>query len=269
MITIHDIFSLCGKNYWKEWGQQSNVSKINVLLAPIFEKMILRLKHDSIHTVSQATENDLIKFGAKGSIHVIPNSIEIFDILPVEEISHQFAYIGRLVFYKNLEIVIKAIKILEEKYPKIKLVIAGGGPHKQNLEFMVNNLNLHNNIEFRGYVTQEEKLKLLSESKALVFPSLCEGFGLVILEAFAQRKPVLVSDIPPLSDIVSNENTGLVIESHDEHKWAQKLSEIIEFPDRTKKMGYAGREILEKKYNIENMKKMVLEMYGDIIKMKP
>ncbi|MGI0010214.1 MAG: glycosyltransferase family 4 protein, partial [Nitrosopumilaceae archaeon] len=41
ITTVHDVFSLCGKNYWKMWGAQSDVSKLNVLLAPFFEKLMI------------------------------------------------------------------------------------------------------------------------------------------------------------------------------------------------------------------------------------
>src|SRR5438093_3689023 len=50
ITTIHDVYSLY-EDFWKQWGRQSNVSKLNVLLAPFFEKMIIRLKYAAIHTV--------------------------------------------------------------------------------------------------------------------------------------------------------------------------------------------------------------------------
>ena len=59
ITTIHDVFSLCGKNYWKKWGKQSDVSKINVYLAPFFEKLVMKLRLSCIHTVSDASKDDL------------------------------------------------------------------------------------------------------------------------------------------------------------------------------------------------------------------
>lgn len=265
ITTIHDIFSLCGKKYWKCWGKQNNVSRLNVLLAPFFEKMILKLKHHAIHTVSEATESDLIKFGAKKPIYVIPNSIEIMEPFKSESIPFQFIYVGRLVFYKNLEIIIKAIKIVKERHTNITLIIVGVGPHKDNLEKMVSDLNLRDNIKFIGFADTKKKIELIATSQALLFPSLCEGFGLVILEAFAQKKPVLVSNVRPLSDIVTDKVTGFVISPYDEIKWAEMLIEIIQNPENAAKMGYAGYEILQSKYTIKNMQNKILEMYNDLI----
>ena len=80
--------------------------------------MIIKLRHDAIHTVSEATENDLIKFGAKKPIYVIHNAIKDNKFKKLEKISFQFLFVGRLVFYKNLEVVIKAVNIVKKRYPQ-------------------------------------------------------------------------------------------------------------------------------------------------------
>lgn len=265
ITTIHDVFSLCGRQYWKLWGRQTNVSKISVFFAPHFEKMIIRLKHKAIHTVSETTKEDLIKFGSKESIYVIPNGIEIDNIKSYEPRPFQFVYIGRLVFYKNLEVAIKAIAIVKESFPNIRLIIAGGGPHKENLEKLVNDLKLQQNVKLVGYVSEKEKEILLGTSHGLVFPSLCEGFGIVILEAFVQRKPVLVSNIRPLSDIVTNNVTGFVISPHDENEWAKAFMYVIENPEKSSQIGETGRKELEKTYSFENMKEKILKMYNELV----
>src|SRR5690348_2161335 len=212
IVTVHDVFSLCGRDYWKKWGAQSNVSKLNVWLAPFFEKIMIKMRHDCIHTVSESSRDDLLKFGAKKPIYVIHNSIETnIENKITTPNPLQFVYIGRLVFYKNLEVIIKAINIAKKVEPKIKLIIAGDGPHRKTLEVLTKKLQLENNVEIRGYVSVDEKSRLIATSNALLFPSLCEGFGLVILEAFSQERPVLVSNIRPMSDIVTHEKNGYVL----------------------------------------------------------
>jgi len=266
VTTIHDVFSLCGKDYWKLWGKQNDVSKINVWLAPFFEKQMIKFKQNCIHTVSDATKDDLLHFGAKKPIYVIPNSVEIpqnSDNTPVN--LFQFIYVGRLVFYKNLEVVIKAINLAKKIEPKIKLIIVGGGPHRKTLEDLSKKLGLESHIEFKGYVSAAEKAKLITSSCALVFPSLCEGFGIVILEAFSQKKPVLVSNVRPMSDIVSNGENGYVLDPHDETKWALVLEELIENPDKGIKFGIHGNKILKQKYTLENLYEKIFKMYNDAL----
>jgi len=261
VMTVHDIFSLCGKNYWKKWGEQANVSRLNVMLAPIFEKFMVKLKHECVHTVSNTTKEDLLKFGEKKPIYVIHNSIDETQIVSDAVNPLQFVYVGRLVFYKNLEVVIKAIGILKKIYQNIKLVIAGDGPHRKPLEELVDELGLESNIEFLGYVSHDEKMRLISNSSAFVFPSLCEGFGIVILEAFSQKRPVLVSNIKPMSDIVNNKKNGFVLDPHDETVWAECILKLIKNPSETLEMGQEGNKLLADFYGQDLMYDKIIEMY--------
>ena len=170
ITTIHDIFSLGGEDFWKKWGEQSDISKLNVKIAPLFEKVLVKLKHNCIHTVSETTKDDLIKFGVKKPIYVIPNFIQNQSCLNLQPNRNQFIFVGRLVFYKNLEVVLKAIKIIKDDFPEIKLIIVGDGPFKNKLQDLVKKLNINSNVKFTGYVSNEEKSKLISESNALVLP---------------------------------------------------------------------------------------------------
>lgn len=270
ITTIHDVFSLCGKNYWKMWGAQSDVSKINVLLAPIFEKLLIKLKLACIHTVSEATRDDLIRFGAKKPVYVIHNAIEETPTYQKEATNpFQFIYVGRLVFYKNLEVAIKAVGIAKKIEPKIKLVIVGGGPHKKSLLELTKSLGLESNVEFKGYVEANEKIKLVATSSALVFPSLCEGFGLVILEAFSQNKPVLVPKIRPMSDIVTHGKNGYLLDPHDENDWAEHFIKFIKNPQEAKSMGENGNNLLHTSFNEELMFQKIIKMYDEFKSLKP
>ena len=123
---------------------------------------------------------------------------------------------------------------------------------------------MEKNIEFKGYVTAEEKSNIIAESGALVFPSLCEGFGLVILEAYEQKKPVLVSDVRPMSDIVSNGTTGYVLDPHDEKAWAQCILDIIKNPSQASTVGQNGYQKLITSYNQESMYQKVVRMYQEV-----
>ena len=265
ITTIHDVFSLCGKKFWKMWGKQGNISRLNVFLAPFFEKMTIKLRHDAIHTVSEATKDDLTEFGATRPIYVIPNSIEINNIEKTSVHPFQFTYLGRLVFYKNLEVVIRAIQIAKKSFPEIILIIAGGGPHRASLERLVSDLKLQDNIKFVGFVSDKEKMELLSTSQALVFPSLCEGFGLVILESFSCGRPVIVSNMRPLSDIIDDKKDGLVVDANDEKKWAEAIISLIQYPENTTNMGLQGKKKLEAKFRKDEMINKIESMYHDVI----
>jgi len=264
IMTIHDVFSLYDKDFWKKWSKQAGVSKTSSILIPFFEKLMIHFRHNVVHTVSDATKDDLTKLGERKPIYVIENSVESFSLDSNIENPYQIIYVGRLVFYKNLEVVLKAIPIIKQKIPKIKLVIVGGGPYKKNLESLIKKLDINENVDLKGYLKTQEKHRLISQSLALVLPSVCEGFGLVILEAFSQSKPVIVSNVRPMSDIVQNNETGYVMDPHDEKAWADCIIKILQNPELAKKMGEKGRKVLDTKYTQEIMYEKLIKMYNHV-----
>lgn len=265
IITIFDIFSQNGKDFWKKWIKQTNVSKINAILVPWFEKILMRTRHDAIYTISDASKEDILKMHAKKPIYNIPPSIEDTIKLNEKIIPSQFICISRLVFYKNLEVIIKAISVVIKSIPQCKLIIIGDGPHKESLQKLVKKLELEKNIIFKGYATSEEKMKMVSESNAMLFPSTIEGFGLVILEAFSQNKPVLVSNIRPMSDIINHEKTGFVLDSNDEKIWAEYILRLVKNPQESQKMGENGNQELKTKYNQEIFYQRLISMYQSVL----
>jgi len=266
ITAIWDIFTLCGKDYWSKWAKQSGVSKIHEIIGPKFEKFILKIPSNVIHTISEATKEDLINFGSTKPIHVILPSIESVGKVDTELNPLQFVCVGRLVFYKNIEVLIRAFVKVKKIEPNAKLIIIGGGPHRNILKNLTREQGLENTIEFRGFVKEKEKIQIISESNSLLFPSLCEGFGLVILEAFSQSKSVMVSNFRPMSDIVENEKTGYVIDSQNDTRWAEKILNLIKNPDESKRMGENGYSNLKGKYSQNTMYDRILEMYNDVIK---
>jgi len=133
------------------------------------------------------------------------------------------------------------------------------------LEDITQNLGIESNVEFKDYVNAEEKFRLISKSNALLFPSLCEGFGLVILEAFSQTKPVLVSNVRPLSDIVSHGKTGYVLDPNDENVWAEHILKLAKNPQESERIGKNGNELLKTKYNQNLMFEKIMKMYNDVL----
>ena len=264
--VIHDIYQLCMEDYWKKWGSQKNVSTFNSFVGPFFEKSLLKLRHACIHTVSEASKEDLLRLGAKKKIYPIHNSIEIKEVKKSKVNPFQFVFVGRIVFYKNLEVVIKAISKIINDVPEIKFIIIGDGPHREKLEDLVKKLDLDPNVIFKGHSSEVEKNSIISSSNALLFPSLCEGFGLVILESFAHMRPVFTSKIRPMSDIVVHNFSGYVIDPYDENAWAKLILESIHNPQKTNEMGKNGKISLDSKYSKETMYHKIIKMYSDVQK---
>lgn len=263
-ITIHGVRPL------KSGALQERLkkSKINSSAISFVSKFIFYLKSSAIHTVSKATKDDLFKLGIKKPIYIIPNAIKVNEPQQIETNPFQLVHVSRLVDYKNIQTAINAINIVKKNFPKVSLYVLGEGPYRDTLEELVTTLDLKDNVIFKGHVSDEVKTKLVASSQALLFPSINEGFGMVILEAFEQKKPVLVSNIRPMSDIVENKKTGLVISPFDEQEWANSIEHIFRHPQKAESMGLAGRCLLEERYNQEKYAQQIITMYEKIIKNK-
>jgi glycosyltransferase involved in cell wall biosynthesis len=181
--------------------------------------------------------------------HHAANTNQTLSARKLEESSAVF--IGRLISYKNVDTVIKAFKIVVRSLPNVKLVIVGDGTYKESLRKEA--ASIENNVIFTGRVTQEEKASALKNSAFMVFPSLHEGFGIVILEAFSCGRPVLVSDIRPPSDIVKNNYTGYVIPAFDVDEWAAKMIHLFQNTKKQQELGTNALREYYEKYGLENV----------------
>lgn len=263
VMTIHDLHAIS--------GNEINTLKIDLLqklkssARYFLEKAMIKSKANVIHTVSEATRDDLIKFGATKPMFVVPLGIILREPMKSKKIAFQFVNLGRLLFYKNVQVAIKAIKIVKYSFPDIKMIIIGDGNYKNKLEELVKNLELQKNIIFKGQIENDEKNQIIASSQALIFPSIKEGFGIVILEAFMHKIPVLVSDVRPQSDIVEHQKTGLTISPNDENEWAKAIEFILKNPQDALKMGENARDVLEEKYSYEVMKDKIIRIYSELL----
>jgi len=145
-------------------------------------------------------------------------------------------YIGRLhIKNKGLDTLLAAMKGHD-----IKLLIAGRGHDEACLKQMIIRSSLKN-VTLAGFVGENEKIHLLQNTQALVLPSRFEGWGIVVLEAAACGKPVIVSDIPELQYAV-DAGFGISFKTGDAQDLAQKIKFLIENAPRRIEMGQKARE---------------------------
>jgi glycosyltransferase involved in cell wall biosynthesis len=268
--TIHAIFTNSSGDFWKKWAAQNNVSRTSSIIGPLFEKITVKMPVDIIHTVSNASKDGIINFNAKSSsnIVVIPNGINLndYDCVGFEKDYQNYVlFIGRLVFLKNLDVVISAFKDVVRKLPNAKLILVGDGPMRGKWEKMVSELHLDQNIEFTGYIPHEQKyFELLSKCSLLLLPSVIEAFGLVLLEAFAMSKPVLVSEQRAFYEIVDDGVDGFILPTHDASKWAEKIIFLLSNKTICQDMGNKGRLKVESKFNIDNVVNKMESLYTQL-----
>lgn len=254
IITVHDVYFNEGKGrFWESWSKHVQLGPMGSIAGKIIEQIVIRLKPTLFHAVSHSTRSDMLRaVRLKVPVAVVPNAINLEEYpLQVDNKSKsaQAIYIGRLVFYKNLGTLLQAFRDVTASVKDAQLVIVGDGPLRRWLVEEIGRLGLANRVRLAGVVRQYDKLELLKESNFLVQPSLVEGFGMVILEAFATGRPVLVSRIPALEELVREGVEGFTFSPFDVDELALKMRLLFENKNLCTDMGRMGRDKVERSYS--------------------
>jgi cellulose synthase/poly-beta-1,6-N-acetylglucosamine synthase-like glycosyltransferase/glycosyltransferase involved in cell wall biosynthesis len=193
-------------------------------------------------TVSQSSKEAMEKLPLKGKIFVAPPGVNLANLIPREKSQNPLVlYLGRLKAYKSIPVLINAFKKVLDELPSCRLIIAGDGEEKAFLEKLTSKLNLTPNIEFKGHVTEHEKISLLQQAWVLVNPSMMEGWGITTIEANACGTPVIASNVPGLRDSVRNPSTGFLVSYGQTDAFAGKISLILKNQELRKKLAQKSR----------------------------
>ena len=152
-----------------------------------FVKSIVKHLH-AVTVVSPAATSYINKYVSLHDVAVIPNGVDLntYKKATREAKRKNILYVGRLEKRKGVEYLIEAFAVFHAKHPKERLIIAGNGPDRSKLEKLCEELGVSRNVDFLGYVTEQEKIELLRGCLVYVSPALYgESFGIVLIEAMA------------------------------------------------------------------------------------
>lgn len=205
------------------------------------------------------------------NIEVVPNGVDLERFSPtVEEGNIREKYqlpagniiffAGRLVKYKGLEYIIKAMKFINRG----TLLIAGIGQEEIYLKKLVRQLNL-NNVKFLGIIAHEDLPKFYCISDVYVVPSITRGenFGIAPLEAMACGVPVITSNLPGFREFIPDD-CGMRVEPKDIDGLANTINSLLSDSSLREKMGQAARKNAEK-YSWERIAERVLNIYEELL----
>lgn len=221
IITWYEVWD----DYWYEY-----LGKLGIF-GKVIEKMTTYLTRDMI-AVSERTKRGLEQIGVTNEIKIIPNGIDIGLIgrIKASDKESDVLFAGRLIKEKNVDVLIKAVKLLKKEIPGVKSIIIGDGPERRKLEQLVFDLELENNIEFTGFLDEHDNvIAYMKSSKVFLLPSTREGFGIVALEANACGLPVITVDhkMNAACDFIINDRNGFICEL-SEYDVAAKILQGLE-----------------------------------------
>lgn len=172
----------------------------------------------------------------------------------------------------GIEFLIKAFARLVNKYSdiKLKLLIIGDGSLRKEMEKLTADLKISSFVNFTGFVSNEKIPEYLNTIDIYVAVSIYddESFGVAIVEAQACEIPVVVSDAGGLSEVISNGVTGFVVPKMDSIKTADAIDKLICDKNLRESFGRAGRERMEKLFEINSTVNNMVDIYKMILEEK-
>jgi glycosyltransferase involved in cell wall biosynthesis len=173
-----------------------------------------------------------------------------------------FGTVGRLIEQKGIVYAIRAFAKLAGEVPGAHLVVVGDGPLRTALQAEAQMWDVAGRVHFLGWRTDAPQL--MAGFDVLLMPSLWEGFGLVMLEAMAQRVPIIASAVSALPEIVVEGETGLLVPPGSSGHLAEAMRRLVNDAALRGHMGLMGEERLESTFTAARMVRETAAFYATL-----
>ena len=173
---------------------------------------------------------------------------------------------GRLIQRKGVDYLIRALpQVLQRR--NVKLLITGEGDRRLEWEALAARLGLGDKVQFLGFVTTDRLAELYETCDAYVHPAIfddnndTEGLGVVLVEALANRCPVVASRVGGIVDVILDEQTGLLVPEKDERALATAILRLLEDPALARRLGDAGHDFAVRHFDWERITDATENLY--------
>lgn len=272
--------------FWEDAAVDHGTCKENDLRYRLTRKMENHVvKHaNAVTTICEGLKDDLINRGfPESKITVIPNAVNIeqFDTITEKNstLEHDLqlsgcqvlGFLGSFYGYEGLDLAIKAMPAILVKNPNTRLLLVGGGPQEENLKQQTKSLGLEGKVIFTGRVPHHDVTKYYSLVDLLIYPRKSMRLTHLVtplkpLEAMAQGKLVLASDVGGHKELISDNENGFLFKANDVFDLTDKISQLLENKEQWPMILKNGRDYVENVRNWRNSVEKYLPLYNKLIK---
>ncbi len=221
---------------------------------------------DHVISVSKSQSQFISRFSKK-KIHIIPNGIDLKEIEALAPATttrkddfFQLFFMGRLEPRKGVMHALQAFHKLKERYPKMKLLIAGDGDGRSEVEAYINNYSL-TDVELLGFISESEKYRILKESELYLAPALYgESFGIVLLESMAVGTPIAGYANSGYKNVLTEQMMEGFTEPGNLEEFVVKIENLISSQKRKSLSSHGLLEV--KKYDWKEISKEINGVYN-------
>ncbi|MDW8103167.1 MAG: glycosyltransferase family 4 protein [Anaerolineae bacterium] len=176
--------------------------------------------------------------------------------------------VGRLEFGKGYDVLICAMPFVLRQVPKATLLIAGHDPwgYGQKLQEMIDQMGLKSHVRLVGF--QSDVCSFLHALDVFAFASRSEGFGQVLIEAMAVGRPIVASRTSPITEIVIDGVTGILVEPENPKAFAEAIIWFLSDSKEKEQMIRRGMERVRELFSAERMARETLAVYDQVLGIK-
>ena len=265
-IVIPEFYGLYFINYKKCKGKEIILqlhhnfkyiteNKLNLLTLKIFKNRVNKLV-----VLTNDDQKKFEKFGFNRVMRIYNPIIEK-KIDKKRLFKNHFVYVGRLDYIKGIDYLLEIFKEISSKHD-LYLDICGDGPMRLEIESFIKKNGLNDRIILHGVV--KDLSPILLQSICLVAPSRLEGLPLVFLEAFQHQLPIVsFNSFPAISDIITESETGFIIQQGDIMSAVEKIEFLYLEAEQNKLMGLKCLDFVQS-FKVDR----IIEEWNKIIEMK-
>jgi glycosyltransferase involved in cell wall biosynthesis len=242
-------------------GSRRDLNPDKTNLQIVVQRQAYRCAHHIVANCNAAAEQ-LRKEGISADrVHVIPNGIEITSngarrtVRPVTTI----VTVANLRAEKAHEVLLHAAARLARSYPRLRYLIVGDGPRRNELLALTESLGLAGQVTFMGH--REDVPALLAQADLFVLPSRSEAFPNAVMEAMAESVPVIANRVGGLLDLIEDGRTGVLVAQDQAAELATAIERLVLNPERAYALGSAARDEVARRYSFERMVAAFEDLY--------
>lgn len=224
-------------------------------------------KSDAVIVLSDYWKKELQERFSESNIIVIENGINTKKFLngvsDLNSNADSLLFVGRIVAEKGIYELIDALAILNKSDNSIKLTFAGEG-EVEKLKKHISLKKLDDSVSFKGWITEDELIKLLSYTGIVVLPSYSEALPICLLEGMASGKGIVATKVGAIPEVITSKENGILVMPKDSMGLACAVKEMIEIIKDNRFDGNANIRLVENKYSWQCMHKNILKVYYTI-----
>lgn len=226
---------------------------------------------DAIVVLANQFKRELVDLGINtDKIYVSSTMVESEKYLPKDKF---FSRPYKILFCANIKkekgpfVILEAAPVILNKFPKTEFIFIGKGKDLEKLMDKSKKMGIKENVDIKGYISIEEKIRTFKESHVFLFPSYHgEGFPTVILEAMAAGLPVVTTPNAGLADAIMEGKEGFILKTipPEPEEVAEKIIKLLENPKLMKEMSINNLKRAEEEYDVDKIAGNVIDLYHKI-----